>query len=633
MEQAPPLQPRAPLQLRSAGRGFGLSPFEWVVLAAAFAAAAFGGYAVYAEATDLDAKAPAASSTYIPAFRTNISSTISTTGTVQATQQVNLNFGSSGEIKEINVKVGDHVTAGQVLARLDDAQLQSALRAAQSNLASAQARLNAVLSPSPADLASAQQAVLNAQNQVATAQNNLDDLRAKPTAADIASAQQAVLQAQNALQSAQDALTKAQADFASAQRELSSARSDLTNAYNTLSLARSDLKAAETACPDAPATPSLPAKGSRAQPAPFVSVTVDCDGDTAALAAYKAANAAYASAAGAYNAAVANADAKESALDAAQTARASGNLERAIQSAQLGLQAAQQKQQETLAGATPLEIQAAENSLSAAQASLTAAQQRYDELLHPAPDAVLPLQASVAQAAEAVDAAQEGLDKATIVAPFDGVIAAVNGTVGGQATGGTTVAAQASAAVVSLLNPRQIRVDANVDQADVSKLQAGQPASITFDALAGFVYQASVSSVGLLPTTSQGVVTYLVSFAIDTAVLPPTTPVPAPGMTAQITVTVGSAQNALVVPSRSIRGSGSFATVTVKGQQGDEARRVTTGLSNGNLTQITAGIQEGEEVLYPLASSPAPSQTGPIGFPGGGIQVIPRGGPGGIQGR
>ncbi|HWO72375.1 MAG TPA: HlyD family efflux transporter periplasmic adaptor subunit, partial [Dehalococcoidia bacterium] len=563
MEQASPLQPRAPLQLRGVRRGFGLSPFEWAVLAAAFAVAAFGGYTIYAEATDLNAKPPAAASTYIPAFRTNISSTISTTGTVQATQQVNLNFGSSGVIKEINVKVGDQVTAGQVLARLDDAQLQSALRAAQSNLASAQARLNAVINPSAADLASAQQAVLNAQNQVATAQKNLDDLRAKPTAADIASAQQAVLQAQNALQSAQDALAKAQADLARAQRDLSSARSDLSNAYDTLSLARSDLRTAETACPDAPPTPSLPAKGSRAQPAPFVSVTVDCDGNAAALAAYKAANAAYGSAAGAYNAAVTNADAKQSALESAQATLSSGNLERAIQSAQLGLQTALQKQQETLAGATPIEIQAAENSLSAAQASLTAAQQRYEELLHPAPDAVLPLQASVAQAAEAVDAAQANLDKATIVAPFDGVIAAINGTVGGQATGGATTTAQASAAVVSLLNPRQIRIDANVDQADVSKLRTGQPASITFDALAGFVYQASVSSVGLLPTTSQGVVTYLVSFAIDTGALPPTTPVPTPGMTAQITVTVGSAQNALVVPTRSVRGSGNLATVTV----------------------------------------------------------------------
>jgi HlyD family secretion protein len=564
MEHAPSLRPRIPLQLRGAQAGFRLSPIEWLILAAMLAGGLAAGYFAYANVTDLNAAPPTSTTAYIPAFKSNLSSTTSTTGTVQATQQVNLTFGSSGEIKEINVKVGDQVTTGQKLAKLDDAQLQSALRSAQSNLASAQARLNAVLSPSAADLASAQQSVLNAQNQVTLAEKSLNDLRAKPTASDIATAQQGVLQAQNAVQSAKDAKEKAQRAVKNAEDDLDEARDREDNA-----------------CPSDPPTA--------------------CD---QAKQAVKSA---------------------ERALNEAEIAANSANLDRAIESAQLGLQVALQKQTDTLAGATAAEIAQAENSLNAAKAALLTAEERYNELLHPNQEDILPLQASVASAADALQTAQKNLDKATITAPFDGTIAAVNGTVGGTAVGSSASSASASSAVVTLLNPKLIRIDANVDQSDVSKLKVGQSASVIFDALTGNFYRATVSAIGLTPTTSSGVVTYVVSFAIDTSFLPPTTPVPAPGMTAQITVTTGSATNTLVVPARSVRGTGAFATVTVRGVNGDETRRVTTGITNGTLTEIVSGLEEGEEVLYTLSTT----TTTPTGFSG--FTFPPVGGFGGTR--
>ena len=142
--------------------------------------------------------------TYLPAFRTTLTSTVSTTGTVQASQQVTLTFGTTGKIKEFLVGLGARATAGQPLARIDDAELRQVLQSAETSLASAQARLNAALQPKETDIAGAQQSLVAARGQVATAQQNLNDILAKPTLSDVSTAWQAVLTAENALQTARE---------------------------------------------------------------------------------------------------------------------------------------------------------------------------------------------------------------------------------------------------------------------------------------------------------------------------------------------------------------------------------------------------------------------------------------------
>lgn len=211
----------------------------------------------------------------------------------------------------------------------------------------------------------------------------------------------------------------------------------------------------------------------------------------------------------------------------------------------------------------------------------------------------------------------------------------MNGQVGAQASGGSTQSTNATSAVMVLLNPNLIRIDASIDQTDIAKLKVGQQARITFDALTGTTYTALVSTVGLTPTTSSGVVTYAVSFALDTSRLASGTAIPSPGMSASITVTTESASNALVVPSRSVQGAGASSTVRLKTEDGEEATRVTTGLTNGTLTQITAGLEEGDEVAYTATTTTTTSsgtqQQQPGQFQGGGQipgggQFIPGGG-------
>src|SRR5207248_9081214 len=134
-------------------------------------------------------------------------------------------------------------------------------------------------------------------------------------------------------------------------------------------------------------------------------------------------------------------------------------------------------------------------------------------------------------------------------------------------------------------------------------------------------YVATVAAIGLTPTIQSGVVTYVVSFAMDSSALPAGTPVPAPGMTASLSVQTSRTENALVVPNRAIKRAGRGpATVTVQGSSGQpETKTVVTGATNGTLTQITNGINDGDLVLVsaPAASASATPQ-GHLTFGGGG---------------
>lgn len=69
------------------------------------------------------------------------STTISLTGTIQAQTEVNLGFRIDGRMVERLVNVGDRVTAGQVIARLDRTNEENGLRAARAALVAAQAQL------------------------------------------------------------------------------------------------------------------------------------------------------------------------------------------------------------------------------------------------------------------------------------------------------------------------------------------------------------------------------------------------------------------------------------------------------------------------------------------------------------
>lgn len=97
--------------------------------------------------------------------RGNLVSSITGSGTIAAEQSLNLSFPNGGTVRQVLVKAGDTVEPGQILARLDDRNLQIQLANAQAGLAAAQARLTQLQQGNarPADIAAAQASVKSAQ--------------------------------------------------------------------------------------------------------------------------------------------------------------------------------------------------------------------------------------------------------------------------------------------------------------------------------------------------------------------------------------------------------------------------------------------------------------------------------------
>ncbi|HZQ77504.1 MAG TPA: biotin/lipoyl-binding protein, partial [Acidimicrobiia bacterium] len=70
-----------------------------------------------------------------------VSQTVSASGTVQPATSLDLNFVNGGVLTAVNVKAGDKVAIGQVLATIDPAKANVALETAKANLAAAQQKL------------------------------------------------------------------------------------------------------------------------------------------------------------------------------------------------------------------------------------------------------------------------------------------------------------------------------------------------------------------------------------------------------------------------------------------------------------------------------------------------------------
>ena len=208
-------------------------------------------------------------------------------------------------------------------------------------------------------------------------------------------------------------------------------------------------------------------------------------------------------------------------------------------------------------------------------------------------------QAAVDNAQVAVEQAQRNLEKARLIAPFDGVVSVVNFSVGDSAGTGTAVT------VVNLSN---LQVKVTVAEVDIAKIKVGQSAQITMDALPGKTYTAKLIAIGPVATITQGVVNYPVTAAIDN-----TDGQVKPGMTANLAITVEQRDNVLLVPNRAVRTQGNQRTVTVLYKGQEIAVPVTVGLTNDQSAEITSGLQEGDVVVINTTQT---RQTG--GIPGGG---------------
>jgi len=237
----------------------------------------------------------------------------------------------------------------------------------------------------------------------------------------------------------------------------------------------------------------------------------------------------------------------------------------------------------------PLEIQQKQVNVATAKANLSQAQDdlAYVEAGH---DIEL-LQIKVDNAQDALDEALEQLDAATIVAPFDGVVAEVSAVVGDEV--------KASDVIIHLVNTSVVEVDAAVDEIDVGSVEEGQVAIVTLDAIADARLRGSVTAVSPIATSSSGVVTYEIAVEVqgtDEYDLKE-------GMSATITIMALDVQDVLLVASNAVQQTVDGYVVQVVGDDGiTEKRAVEIGATNGQQTEIINGLVEGEKVEVQMSA-------------------------------
>ena len=238
----------------------------------------------------------------------------------------------------------------------------------------------------------------------------------------------------------------------------------------------------------------------------------------------------------------------------------------------------------------PIEIQQKEATVAQAGAALIQAEAdlSYVEAGY---DIEL-LQIEVDNAQVALDNALDQLEAATIVAPFDGVVATANAGVGEEVT--------ATEVIIHLVNTSVVEVDAAVDEIDVAQVEPGLRAMITVDALPNAMLMGTVTAVSPVGTSQSGVVTY----AIAIEVLNPSQVEVREAMTVTIVIVSVQAENVLLVPTQAIQRSGTNQVVEVITTEGEtEERVVQTGATNGIQTEIVTGLEEGEQVTIHASSN------------------------------
>ncbi|HVG95548.1 MAG TPA: efflux RND transporter periplasmic adaptor subunit [Chloroflexota bacterium] len=415
-----------------------LKPMQYLSLAGVLALTTAGGFVAY----ERFAPRPAAAArvTAVEVGRGTIASSVSASGSVAAPAQAKLTFKTGGRLTELLVNIGDQVKAGQVLARVDDADLQAALAQAQSGHNSAVAKLEQTQAGSrPEDIASA-------QAQVESAQIKLNQLRAVAGGPDAVSAQSGVEQAriklnqllaggraedvaagQAQLEAAQAKLAALQhpraEDLAAAESQVEQARNKLeqlqhprpednVSAESQLATARVKLQALLNPRPEdlAAAQSQLDqarTKMAQLQDQPATATPQDlANAELAVNSAQVAYDKALADAAANNPPAVGSAAAPRgsSAATAAEASRAGADA--AVKQALINLNQAQNNLQKLKEqGPSEWDVRAQQLAVEQAKASL-------DKLKSPAP-------ADVEAARAAVDQAQASLDKLKSPSPYD----------------------------------------------------------------------------------------------------------------------------------------------------------------------------------------------------------------------
>jgi len=231
-------------------------------------------------------------------------------------------------------------------------------------------------------------------------------------------------------------------------------------------------------------------------------------------------------------------------------------------------------------------------------------------------------EASLAIARADLKAQQTDFAKSTIYAPIDGIVLTRS------VDPGQTVASSLQAPVLFIIaaDLRNMELKAAVDEADIGAVKPGQQARFTVDSFPERPFNADIRDISYASVTTDGVVTHDARFDVDNGEL-----LLRPGMTATVSVVTKQAKGVLTVPASAFRyrpaqqaaRGWSFSDLFTGGMRRPGGNRqaqtkaptvgsrtlyvlengkpravsVKIGSTDGELTEITSGLQEGAQVI------------------------------------
>ncbi len=213
----------------------------------------------------------------------------------------------------------------------------------------------------------------------------------------------------------------------------------------------------------------------------------------------------------------------------------------------------------------------------------------------------------VAQATETVRRAQTNLGYATITSPIDGIVLSKS------VEEGQTVAASFSTPELFTIakDLTNMQVVANVDEADIGGVKAGERVTFTVDAFPDDTFQGTVTQVRQEATTTNNVVTYEVVINAPNSQLKLK-----PGLTASVTIYTFERTGVLCVPTKALRFTPTKETIGKQRKMEDcngknklwtlegnvlKAHPVKLGQSDGTHTEIVSGVSKGTDVIYEVS--------------------------------
>jgi HlyD family secretion protein len=234
-----------------------------------------------------------------------------------------------------------------------------------------------------------------------------------------------------------------------------------------------------------------------------------------------------------------------------------------------------------------LQLESAQNEVSRAWQTYQEAQDNLELLLEGADELDLETARLDVDAAElGLERAVNDLENAVLVAPFGGLVSAVNVEVEELAPTGLPA--------VSLVDPSRFEITISADEIDVAVLDVGLPVEVTVDAFPDLRLSGVVERIGPAAVFTEGAVAYPVVISVDET----DTPLRA-GMSATTVIMVEELENQLLIPNWVVRVDQTTGQTYVHRQiaEGLERVDIELGIRYEGSSQVLGGLEEGDVLV------------------------------------